>query len=185
TADSIAKTYRAVTTADELAALADRLRKAGRFALSVLTDRVTDRPAAMTAAIVGLAFSTSPRDADYVPIGHRALGAMPLIPFATPLDGLRAVLEDPSIKKIGHDLKFDAIVLERHGIVLGGLDLDTMLASYLVDATRSEHRLQDLALELVSYKAIAEEDVCGRGAKAVSLSEVPVEAALDYAAEHA
>src|SRR5262249_47693687 len=90
TADSIAKTYRAVTTTDDLAALVDRLRKAGRFALNVLTDR----PAAMTAAIVGLAFSTGPRDADYVPIGHRALGSIPSIPLATVLDGLRAVLED-------------------------------------------------------------------------------------------
>jgi DNA polymerase-1 len=101
------------------------------------------------------------------------------------LDVLKPIFEDAAIKKTGHDLKFDAIVLERHGVGLCGLDLDTMLASYLIDATRSEHRLQDLALELVSYKAIAEEDVCGRGAKAVPLAEVPVEAAVDYACERA
>jgi DNA polymerase-1 len=60
-----------------------------------------------------------------------------------------------------------------------------MIASYLLDATRSEHPLEDLALEHTSYKALTEEDVCGRGAKAVSLADVPVEAAVDYAGERA
>jgi DNA polymerase-1 len=70
-------------------------------------------------------------------------------------------------------------------VTLRGLDIDTMLASYLIDATRTEHKFEDLALEYTSYKAIAEEDVCGRGAKAVSLAEVPAEAAVDYAGERA
>ena len=95
------------------------------------------------------------------------------------------MLEDASIDKVGHDLKFDAIVLARHGVTLRGLDLDTMLASYLLDATRSEHPLEDLALEHTSYKALTEEDVCGRGAKAMSLADLPAEAALDYAGERA
>src|SRR5438128_926899 len=72
-----------------------------------------------------------------------------------------------------------------HGIALRGLDLDPMIASYLLDATRSEHRLEDLALEHTSYKALTEEDVCGRGAKAVSLADVPIDAAVDYAGERA
>ena len=97
----------------------------------------------------------------------------------TALDALRPLLEDEAIEKVGHDLKFDAIVLARHGVTLRGLDLDTMLASYLLDATRPAHPLEDLALEHTSYKALTEEDVCGRGAKAMSLADVPVEAALD------
>ena len=60
-----------------------------------------------------------------------------------------------------------------------------MLASYLLDATRSAHPLEDLALEHTGYKALTEEDVCGRGAKAMSFAEMPVEAALDYAGERA
>ena len=98
---------------------------------------------------------------------------------------LKPVLEDPALAKVGHDLKFDAIVLARHGIALAGLDLDTMIASYLIDATRSEHTLEDLALEHTGYKALAEEDVCGRGAKAVSFARIPLQAALDYAGERA
>src|SRR4029079_15174648 len=82
-------------------------------------------------------------------------------------------------------LKFDAIMLARHGVTLQGLETDTMLTSYLIDATRAEHRLEDLELEHVSYKALKEEDVCGRGATAISLADVPGDAALDYAAERA
>jgi DNA polymerase-1 len=181
TADTIAKTYRTANTAADLRALADRLRAAGWFALRILPDQ----PTAMRASIVGIACSIEPRDADYVPIGHRALGATASVPLDVALTALRPVLEDESIRKAGHDLKFDAIVLARYGVTLRGLDTDTMLASYLVDATRSEHRLEDLALEHISYKALREEDVCGRGAKSVSLADVPAEAALDYACERA
>jgi DNA polymerase-1 len=181
TASSIAKNYAVVNDAEGLEALAERLHAAGRVAMRV----VPDQPTAMRASIAGFAFALAPREAVYVPIGHRALGAVSSVPLAQALGALRGLFENESIRKIGHDLKFDAIVLERHGVVLRGLDLDTMLASYLIDATRSEHRLQDLALELLSYKAISEEDLCGRGAKAVSIAEVPVEAAADFACERA
>ena len=181
TADTIAKTYRVVDTDADLRALADRLKSAGQFALRVLPDQ----PSAMRAAIAGLAFSTAPREADYVPTGHRALGAIASMPIADALNVLRPILEDESIRKSGHDLKFDAILLARHGVTLRGLDTDTMLCSYLVDATRSEHRLEDLALEYTNYKALKEEDVCGRGVRAVSVADLPVEAALTFAAERA
>ena len=181
TADTIAKTYRIVNTADGMRALADRLRAAGRFAFSVLPDGQT----AMRAAIVGMSFSTSARDGDYVPIGHQSLDNTESLALDVALGALRPVLEDAAIGKEGHDLKFDAIVLARHGVTLRGLELDTMLASYLLDATRSGHLIEDLALEHTSYKALSVEDVCGRGAKALSLAEVPVDAAVVYACERA
>jgi DNA polymerase I len=74
-------------------------------------------------------------------------------------------------------------VLERHGVALRGIETDTMLASYLLDATRSSHPLEELALEHAGYKALREEDVCGRGAKAIPFAQIPLEAALDYAGE--
>jgi DNA polymerase-1 len=181
TADTTAKIYRIVDGREEVATLAAALRAAGRFALRVLPDG----PSAMTASIAGLAFSTAPHAADYVPTGHHALGGAVVVPLGDALGALRAVLEDPAMLKSGHDLKFDAILLARHGVTLRGLDFDTMIASYLIDATRSTHRLEDLALEYASYKALTEEDICGRGAKSVSLAEVPVEAAVNYAAERA
>jgi DNA polymerase-1 len=181
TADTVAKAYRVVNTGDDLRALVDRLRASKRFAMRVLPDEAS----AMRTGIAGLAFSTGPHDADYVPTGHRALGAISSMPVGDALGALRPVLEDATILKAGHDLKFDAIVLARHGVTLRGLETDTMLCSYLIDATRSEHRLEDLALEYTNYKALKEEDVCGRGVKAISVADLPVEAALDYAAERA
>src|SRR3954470_22944790 len=180
-AKTTVKNYRTVADEGALQELAGKLRAAGRFALRVLPDR----PTAMRAAIVGIAFATAPRDADYVPVGHRSLATTPMLPLETVLTALRPLLEDEVVKKAGHDLKFDAIVLARHGITLRGLETDTMLASFLLDASRAEHRLDDLSLEHTSYKALSEEDVCGRGVKALSLADVPVEAALDYAGERA
>jgi DNA polymerase I len=181
TADSVAKTYRIANTADAVRELERRLKAAGRFSFRVLVDR----PSAMQASIVGLAFSTAPRDADYVPVGHRALGGVGSLPLEEAIDILGPLLADPGIIKSGHDLKFDEIVLARHGVRLDGLGTDTMLASYLLDATRSAHRLEDLSLEHTAYKAIAEEDVCGKGVKALTLAEVPVEAVVDFAGERA
>jgi DNA polymerase-1 len=180
-ADTIAKTYRVVNTAEGVQELASKLRAAGRFALRVLPDG----PTAMRAAIVGISFSTAPRDGDYVPIGHRSLDNTESLPLVVALEALRPILEDESLEKEGHDLKFDAIVLARHGVTLRGFDVDTMLASYLLDSSRSAHLLEELALEHTSYKALSQEDVCGRGAKAMSLAEVPVDAALVYACERA
>ncbi len=181
TAATVSKDYRIVNTADGVRALAETLRAVGRFSLSVLPDRGT----AMRASIVGISFATAPHDADYVPIGHRSLDNTASLPLEVALDALRPILEDEALKKEGHDLKFDAIVLARHGVTLRGLDVDTMLASYLLDATRSAHLIEDLALEHTSYKALAQEDVCGRGVKALSLADVPVDAALTYACERA
>jgi DNA polymerase-1 len=181
TAATTQKTYRIVNSTEALHDLAARLRDAGQFALRVLPDR----PFAMYAQVVGLAFSAAPRTADYVPVGHQALSDTPCVSMKDALAALAPVLEDEGIAKVGHDLKFDAVMLAQHGVTLRGLDTDTMIASYLIDATRATHRLEDLALEHASYKALTEEDVCGRGAKSVVLTSLPPEAALDYAAERA
>jgi DNA polymerase I len=181
TAGSVTKDYRIVNTSHDLRALVDRLQANGTFAFRVLVDR----PSAMQADIVGFAFSTGARDADYVPVGHRALGGIPSMPLNEALEILGPLFANPTVIKSGHDLKFDAIVLGRHEIALGGLGTDTMLASYLLDATRNAHKLEDLSLEHTAYRALAEEDICGKGVKALSLAEVPVEAAVDYAGERA
>jgi DNA polymerase-1 len=101
------------------------------------------------------------------------------------LGALQPPLENAAIAKIGHDLKFDAIVLARHGITLRGIETDTMIASYLLDATRSVHTLEDLALEHAGYKALREEDLCGRGAKAIPFRDLPLERVRDFAGERA
>jgi DNA polymerase I len=192
TADTIHKDYALVTTEAALDALVSELRAAGEFAIRV----IPDGPAAMRAAIVGLAFSTAEREARYVPIGHEGDGdgAGDLLSAAsvptqvssrTAIEKLKPLLEDASIRKVGHDLKFDLEVLARHGVTLRGLAFDSMLASYLLDATRPGHPLEETSLEHLGYKALTEEDVCGRGAKAVPFARVSPDALLNFAGERA
>ena len=192
TADSIEKDYALVRTDEELAALISDLRAAGEFALRV----IPSEPTAMRASIVGLAFSARDRQARYVPVGHEGAdgGGNDLLSGASApdqldrrstLERLRPLLEDPSLKKIGHDLKFDVLVLARHGITLAGLEFDSMLASYLLDATRPGHPLEESSLEHLGYKALTEEDVCGRGAKALPFAQVAPESLLTFAGERA
>jgi DNA polymerase-1 len=183
-AQTIGKDYALVRSVDDLQGLAVELRKAGRFGFRVLPDV----PSAMRTNIVGLAFSTAPRRARYLAFGESADlfgGAPGGLSVADALAELKPILEDASIAKVGHDVKFDAIVLERHGVALAGVETDTMLASYLVDATRSAHPLEELALEHAGYKAMREEDLCGRGAKAIPFAQIPPEQALDFAGERA
>ena len=191
TADSVEKDYALVRTPEELDALISELRTTGEFALRV----IPTEPSAMRAAIVGLAFSVRDRQARYVPLGHEGgdsnndllsgASAPAQIPRTAALEQLRPLLEDPSIRKLGHDLKFDALLLARHSIVLGGLEFDSMLASYLLDATRPGHPLEESSLEHLGYKALTEEDVCGRGAKSLSFAHVSPEAFLTFAGERA
>jgi DNA polymerase-1 len=191
TADTIQKDYALVLSLEQLDALIAQLRSAGEFALRV----IPDQPSAMRAAIVGIAFSVADRQARYLPLGHVGEGggddllgaaAAPVqVDRRAALERLKPLLEDESIRKVGHDLKFDGVVLARHGIELRGLAFDSMLASYLLDATRPGHPLEETSLEHLGYKALTEEDVCGRGAKAVPFAQLPAEAALTFAGERA
>jgi DNA polymerase-1 len=188
TADTITKDYALVASEEDLDTLVETLRNAREFAFRV----IPDQPLAMRAGIVGISFSTADRQARYVPFGQDRAGAedllsatdsSPLVPAAIALARLKPLFEDPAIRKSGHDLKFDAVVLENHGVRMEGLDFDSMLASYLLDATRPGHPLEETSLEHLGYKALTEEDVCGRGAKAVSFASLPPDAALNYAGE--
>jgi DNA polymerase-1 len=191
TAGTIEKDYALVTTPSELDALVTELWAGGEIALRA----IPDRPAAMHAGIVGFAFSTADRRARYVPLGHEGEAgggdllsagvAPPQLPRAAVLERLKPLLEDEGVRKVGHDLKFDVVLLAGHGITLRGLGFDSMLASYLLDATRPGHPLEETSLEHLGYKALTEEDVCGRGAKSLPLSRLTPEKALTFAGERA
>jgi DNA polymerase I len=135
TAETINKSYTILTSLEQVRDRAAALRNEGRFAMRVLGDSASP----MRAAIVGVALSTAPREAHYIPVGHRALGETASLPTAEVLAILQPLFEDETVRKIGHDLKADSIMLAQHGIALRGNETDTMIASYLIDATRSSH----------------------------------------------
>ena len=191
TADTINTDYAVVSTPEALDALVAQLRAAGEFACRV----IPDQPLAIRARIVGIAFSTGDRQARYVPIGHEngdtsgdllaSASAPAQVDERVALERLRPIFEDETIRKLGHDLKFDAVMLARRGIAMRGMAFDSMLASYLLDATRPGHPLGETSLEHLGYKALTDEEVCGRGAKAVSFARVAPDALLTYAGERA
>ena len=189
-ASDVPADYALVTTGRELDALVAELEDAGEFAFRLFTDRRS----AMRASIAGIACSTGRGRARYVPFREAEAAAGDLLaaePAPARLEGtdvlarLAPLFARESIGKRGHDLKFDAIVLAQHGVEVRGLRFDSMLAGYLLDATRPSPSLEDTALEQLGYRAGAEEALVGKGARAVPFSTIEPSAALSFAGERA
>ena len=181
TASTVAKDYTVVSSVAEVERLVAAARSAGGCGIRVLADS----PNTMSAHLVGVVISTEADGARYVPLDHRALGDESELDAATAMTWLGPLLSDASVRKIGHDLKRDSVVLARYGVSLNGIDSDTMLLSYLIDATGSAHTLDDLSLEQLGYRVIPVKEVLGKGAKALSFADLPPEGVLDYAGERA
>ena len=139
----------------------------------------------MVAEIVGVSFAVEAGTAAYVPLAHDYPGAPEQLSRDEVLAQLRPLLEDESKGKLGQHLKYDANVLMNHGITLRGIREDTMLESYVLDATGSRHDLDTLALKYLGQRTIHFEDIAGKGAKQITFNQVPVEQAAPYAAEDA
>ncbi len=181
TAATAAHTFTLVTTESELSTLVSACRNAGHVSIAAITDGA----GATRSRLIGIALSPAAGHAAYVPIGHSGLSETPNMALATVQAILGPLLADSAVAKNGHDLKTTTIALERHGMAVAGLDLDTMIASYLVNATGSSHSIESLAIERGGYKALTREDVVGRGAKAVNLDVVPPASVLNFACERA
>lgn len=138
----------------------------------------------MTAKIVGLSFSVKAGEAAYLPLTHDYFDAPEQLPFAETLAKFKPILENPNLKKVGQNLKYDKHVLANHGIALNGISDDTMLQSYVLESHRT-HGMDDLAERHLGVQTIHFEDVAGKGAKQVSFNQVTVETAAEYAAEDA
>ncbi len=133
------------------------------------------------ADLVGVSLSSKIGKACYVPIGHESDKC---IEKDLVLKKLKPLLEDPSIKKIGQNIKFDFIVFFKHGINMTSME-DTMLMSYVLDAGKNRHNMDTLSEIHLNHKTISFKDLVGTGKKEINFSEVDVEKAKDYAAEDA
>lgn len=173
--------YHAVLSEEQLDTLIEKLRKAGRFAL----DTETTSLKAVQADLVGLSFAVEADEAWYVPLLHHYLGAPQQLPTELVLEKLRPLLEDPTIEKIGQNIKYDDLVLRRAGIVLAGVAVDTMVVSYLACPESQSHGLDALASTHLNHQMIPYSQMTGTGKKQICFSEVEVEKATVYAAEDA
>jgi len=173
--------YQAVLSVAELDGMIEQLRTAGRFAV----DTETTSLVAVQAELVGLSFAIRPDHGWYVPVGHRYLGVPEQLDQQLVLEKLRPLLESDSLQKIGQNIKYDALVLRNAGIELQGIDVDTMILSYIIDPQLKSHGLDALALEHLNHQMIPYSEMTGRGKKQICFSEVEVEKATRYAAEDA
>ncbi len=131
--------------------------------------------------LIGISLSTKIGKACYIPIGHKSKKC---IKKDTVLKKLKSLLEDPSIKKIGQNIKFDFIVLFKNGINISSME-DTMLMSYVLDAGKNRHNMDTLSEIHLNHKTISFKDLVGSGKKEINFSDVDIEKAKDYAAEDA
>ena len=173
--------YETVLTEAQLADWLERLEAAERFAFDTETTSLDY----MAARIVGVSFAVEAGSAAYVPLAHDYPGAPDQLNRDAVLEKLRPILESEEHKKIGHHIKYDRNVLANHGIILAGIEFDTMLESYVLDSTATRHDMDSVALKYLGHSNITYEDVAGKGAKQLSFNEVPVETASPYAAEDA
>lgn len=180
-ADLSKKDYQAVMDLDQLSNLITQLEKAELIALD--TETTSTNP--MLAELVGLSFAVQANQAFYIPCRHHYLGAPDQLKLEEVLQRLKPVLENPKIKKIGQNIKYDWMVLERNGIKLNGVVFDTMLASYLLNPSKRAHNLDQIALDFLGHKTISYEQVAGKGKKALLFSQVQLDKAVPYACEDA
>ena len=195
--------YVTVDTLPALRRLVSRCREVDCIAVDTETVLDPGAPPVVTplrANLVSISIAVMPGEAYYLPFAHRGrrkwqgdldLGdsvAAPETPGIRNLPPLlskdsaplRALLEDPAVKKTAHHAKYDLLVLRRAGVTLQGLEFDSMLASYIHDPGRRSHAIDALALEFLGRLMTDYDDLCGKGKNAIGFDEVPIDAARNY-----
>ena len=177
----VEKHYEMVTTEAQLAAWISKLKSAELLAFDTETTSLNY----MQAQIVGLSFCVEPGYAAYVPVAHDYPGVPDQLTREAVLQALKPLLEAEHPPKVGHHLKYDAHVLENHGVHLAGMRFDSMLESYVLNSVATRHDMDSAAERYLGLSTIHYEDVTGKGAKQISFSQVALDQATAYAAEDA
>ena len=171
------KKYYLITNLDEIDSWIKEAEEAGEVAVDTETSSLDPHQA----DLIGISLSSKIGKACYIPVGHKSKKN---INKDQTLKKLKPLLEDPSIKKIGQNIKFDFIVLFKHGIKITSME-DTMLMSYVLDSGKNRHNMDTLSEIHLNHKPIAFKDLVGTGKKEINFSFVDLEKAKDYAAEDA
>lgn len=186
--------YHCVQTWNDFESFIKLLKRQKGFAFDTETDNISP----IGANLVGLSFAFSEQEAFYIPaiisktsqaqesadqgelFAYSNESALPEV-----LQTLKPMLEDATIEKYGHNIKYDALVLANYGINLNGITFDTMIASYLLRPTAHQHNLDAVSLFYLNYKKIPTSDLLGSGKNQITMDQVPIEKITRYACEDA
>ncbi|HEZ5390959.1 TPA: DNA polymerase I [Neisseria meningitidis] len=172
--------YQAVTTEAQFAALLDKLSRADTIGIDTETTSLD----AMNASLVGISIAFQAGEAVYIPVGHSLTAAPEQLDLQDVLGRLKPHLENPALKKIGQNLKYDQHVFANYGITLNGIAGDAMLASYIIESHLG-HGLDELSERWLGLETITYESLCGKGAKQIGFADVAIGQATEYAAQDA
>ena len=172
--------YQAVTTEAQFAALLDKLSQTDKIGIDTETTSLD----AMNASLVGISIAFQAGEAVYIPVGHSLTAAPEQLDLQDVLGRLKPHLENPALKKIGQNLKYDQHVFANYGIALNGIAGDAMLASYIIESHLG-HGLDELSERWLGLETITYESLCGKGAKQIGFADVAIGQATEYAAQDA
>ena len=178
---NIVKDYQIVLTEAHLKDWIEKIKAAELIAVDTETTSLDY----MIADLVGISVAVEPGEAAYIPFGHDYLGVPEQLSRELVLAALKPLLEDPGIKKVGQNLKYDMSIFAQHGIALQGIEFDTMLESYVLDSVATRHDMDSLADKYLGEQTIKFADVAGKGAGQLTFNQIALEIAGPYAAEDA
>jgi len=171
--------YQLIDTDEKFAAFLNELKKQKRFAF----DTETDALGAIDANLIGMSFSWKEGTGFYVPV--RGPAGCALVDCERVLESLTPILEDPKVKKVGHNIKYDLLVMRSAGVELRGIEMDSMIAMFLLDAGKTSFGIDRLALELLNFRKVATEELIGKGKNQNGMDKVELQRVARYAAEDA
>ncbi|PHS26368.1 MAG: DNA polymerase I [Methylophaga sp.] len=173
--------YETILTQAQLDSWLKKLKDSDLFAFDTETTSLNY----LDARIVGLSFAVKAGEAAYLPLKHDYMGAPVQLDFDVVIAQFKPLLEDPKQFKVGQNLKYDRHILLNHGIDLQGIQHDTMLQSYVLNSTATQHNMDALAEKYLNRTTIHFEDVAGKGKKQLTFNQIDLEQASPYAAEDA
>ena len=178
--DKIDTDYQCILTHEQLDDWISKLANCQQFAFDTETDNVDH----LHAKLVGISLSVTPHQAAYIPINHQYLGVPDQLPLNEVLSKLKPILEDPAIKKIAQNAKFDYSVLANYDIHVQGIAYDTMLESYVLNSNE-RHDMDSMANRYLHLKTITYNELTKVDKKQVTIDVIEVEKTTQYAAEDA
>lgn len=172
--------YQCILTHEQLDDWVIKLTNSKQFAFDTETDNVDH----VHAKLVGISLSVEPYQAAYIPLAHQYLGVPEQLPLTEVLAKLKPILENPEIKKIAQNAKFDYCILANYGIKVSGIAFDTMLESYVLNSTE-RHDMDSMANRYLNHKTITYDELTKVDKKKVTIDAIEVEKTTQYAAEDA